>query len=216
MADDVFALSYVADELGGKASEIEILLNKRVLKVYTMLSLDGACYCIRGKASTDRIGLMNMMPFMTSPENEVYIKKLERLSEKYKKNKNFVPDEKYDGVNQKYNTALYNLYIQKLSSWPYNTRPDNNTLLKKLRLHTDDFENLDVFKQTFILLQILGILGRMKQADLKDLKEGANIGIISLSMKLSNWKKDYTDVRIVDRSASGIFEKVSENLLELL
>ena len=39
-------------------------------------------------------------------------------------------------------------------------------------------------------------------------------GIVLLNSNLSNWK--YDDVRIVDRSASGLFEKCSENLKELL
>ena len=146
----------------------------------------------------------------------IYIKKLERFVEKRKKNENFVYDEKYDGISVKDNVALYNLYIQKLSVWPYNTRPGNETFVKKLQLHIEDFENLDIFRQSYVLLQIQGVLGRIKQADLKDLKESASSGIIKLSLNLSNWKKNYTDVRIIDQSASGLFEKASENLLELL
>lgn len=216
IADDNYAVQYIEEELGCKATEIEILLNKRIIKIYAMLSLDGARYCIRGKGSLVEVGLMNMMPFMTSPENEIYIKKLERLIEKHKKNTNFVWDENHDAVTVKDNIALYNLYVQKLSSWPYNTRPGNNAFEKKLRNHVADFEELDIFKQAYILLQIQGVLGRMKQADLKELKESASSGITKISLNLSNWKKNYTDVRIVDQSASGLFEKVSENLLDLL
>ena len=83
-------------------------------------------------------------------------------------------------------------------------------------LHDKDFENLNVFRQAYVLLQIQGVLGRIKQADLKDFKESASSGIIKLSLNLSNWKKNYSDVRIIDQSASGLFEKVSDNLLELL
>lgn len=216
VADDEYAVRYISDELNGKATEIEILLNKRIVKIYSMISLDGARYCIRGKAGLSDVGLINMMPFMTSPENEAYIKKLERFVEKRKKNDNYVWDENYDGVSVKDNINLYNLYIQKLSMWPYNTRPGNETFVSKLRLHVADFENLDVFKQAYILLQIQGTLGRIKQADLKEIKESASSGIVKLSLNLSNWKKNYTDVRIIDQSASGLFEKVSENLLELL
>ena len=56
----------------------------------------------------------------------------------------------------------------------------------------------------------------MKQADLKNLGESSSSGITKLSLNLSNWKKSYTDVRIVDQSASGLYESLSENLLELL
>ena len=45
-------------------------------------------------------------------------------------------------------------------------------------------------------------------------KDGA--GIVILSGNISNWKKIYSDVRIIDRSASGLFEKRSDNLLDLI
>ena len=60
------------------------------------------------------------------------------------------------------------------------------------------------------------ILFGMKEADLKDFKESVSSGQTALSLNLINWKKNYTDVRIVDQSASGLFEKMSENLLDLL
>jgi CRISPR-associated endonuclease Csn1 len=75
---------------------------------------------------------------------------------------------------------------------------------------------LDAFEQSYILLQIQGLFGRMKQADLKALRESSSSGITAPSLNLSNWKKLYTDVRIIDQSASGLFETVSGNLLELL
>ena len=37
-----------------------------------------------------------------------------------------------------------------------------------------------------------------------------------LSSALVNWKKAYSDVRIIDQSASGLFAAASMNLLELL
>ena len=71
--------------------------------------------------------------------------------------------------------------------------------------------------QINVLLAIQGLFTRMKQADLKPLGESSNSGITKLSMNVSNWKKNYSDVRIVDSSASGLFETISEvNLLDLL
>lgn len=216
ITDDSYALQYIAAELGDKAKNIEILFNKRILKIFTMLSLDGARYCIRGKAGLSDIGLMNMMQFKISPEVENYVKKLESFNDKHKKNEKFVWDERYDGITAEKNVELYNLYINKLSCWPYDTRPGNTTFISKLRIHLDDFQKLDIFKQANILLQIQGIFGRLKQADLKDLRESASSGITKVSMNVSNWKKNYADVRIIDQSASGLFERVSDNLLELL
>ncbi|MBQ3489792.1 MAG: type II CRISPR RNA-guided endonuclease Cas9 [Clostridia bacterium] len=214
--DHDFAVKHISNELGKKAEDIEILFNKRIIKIYTMLSLDGARFCIRGKASSSEIGLMNMMPFMSSQEYESYIRKIEALNKKYKKNENMLWDEKFDCVSKEKNEWLYDHYIEKLSKWPYNKRPGNNVLIKKIREHIEDFKSLDIFKQVYVLLQIQGILGRMKQADLKLFHESANSGTAPISLNLSNWKKTYTDVRIIDQSASGLFEEISENLLDLL
>lgn len=214
--DKHFAIQYIADELGGKAKDIEILLNGRIIKIYTMLSLDGMRMCIRGKGTSTTIGLMNMMPFITSIEHEQYIKRLEAFDEKRKNNENIVWDERHDGISKEKNNLLYAYYIEKLSCRPYNKRPGATALISKLIKQKDVFKALDVFKQVSILLQIQGLFGRMKQADLKFINESSNSGITTMSLNLSNWKKTYTDVRIIDQSASGLFEAVSENLLELL
>ena len=216
LSSDEYAIRYIAEELGGKATDIEILLNKRVLKINTMLSFDGARYCIRGKAGLSDVGLMNMMAFMASPEVEYYIKKLESFVEKRKKNDKLVWDEAHDVISGEKNIELYDLYIRKLSVWPYNTRPGNETFVGKLRARKNVFIQLDVFSQAQTLLQIQGILGRLKQADLKALGESASSGIAKVSLNLANWRKKYSDVRIIDQSASGLFEKASDNLLGLL
>ena len=216
IADDSYALQYIATELGDKATNIEILFHKRIFKIFTMLSLDGARFCIRGKAGTSKLGLMNMMPFMTSPKTEAYIKKLESFVAKHKKNENLVWDERFDGISMGENVALFEHYFKKLSKWPYNKRPANETLVAQLTKRASDFTDLNILEQSKILLQIQGVFGRIKQADLKALKESPSSGITALSLNLSNWKKNYTDVRIIDQSASGFFETVSDNLLELL
>ena len=65
-------------------------------------------------------------------------------------------------------------------------------------------------------MDILGLFGRIQSADLTSIGGVAKAGVATLSSTLSNWKKNYADVRIIDQSASGLFEKVSDNLLDLL
>ena len=211
-----FANNYVLGELGEKATDIEILLDGRILKIYTVLSLDGARFSIRGKSGSSDIGLMNIMPYKTSSDYELYIKKLEVLLEKVKKNPSYIWDERYDVVSKERNALLYRHYIEKLSKWPYNKRPGITTLVEKIKKRESDFNLLDIFKQTAVLLQIQGMLGRVKEADLSHLNESSSSGIAKISLNLSSFKKNYTDVRIVDTSASGLFEKLSDNLLDLL
>ena len=45
---------------------------------------------------------------------------------------------------------------------------------------------------------------------------GKAAATVNFSATISNWNKNYKDVRIIDSSASGLWEKKSKNLLELL
>lgn len=58
--------------------------------------------------------------------------------------------------------------------------------------------------------------GKKNTCDLSAAGGTPTAGTVTLSSSLSNWRKKYHDVRIIDRSAAGLFENSSENLLELL
>ena len=78
----------------------------------------------------------------------------------------------------------------------------------------EKFESLSLEEQVKCLNNIILYLktNRAGSCDLKKL--GCPGGIIILSANISNWK--YSDIRIVDRSASGLFETRSDNLKDLL
>ena len=109
---------------------------------------------------------------------------------------------------------LYDLYIQKLQAKPYVYRPANPSAT--LVNGRERFKALSPDKQAMELLKIQRLLGRANKADLTAIGGVTSTGVAALSSSLSNWKKNYTDVRIIDQSASGLFETVSENLLDLL
>ena len=45
----------------------------------------------------------------------------------------------------------------------------------------------------------------------------ANTGAtVNFSSSVSNWKKTYKEVNIIDTSSSGLWEKKSDNLLDLI
>ena len=110
--------------------------------------------------------------------------------------------------------ALYDCYIEKLQNAPYKYRPANP--LGTLSKGREKFMLLSADQQATVLLSIQGLFGRMIKADLTAIGGVASAGVATLSSSLSNWKKNYTEVRIIDQSASGLFETVSENLLDLL
>ena len=219
LSDNIFAEEYARKIIGcivnKEVLEVEFLLNKRILKVNTMLSLNGLRVCITGKSGGGKqLGVSIMDSFKTSAYNEAYIKKLESFKNKKKKNSNIVYNELHDEINKDKNLEIYDCYIEKLHKSPYIYRPANpiNTLL----YGREKFIALTCESQVDILLDILGLFGRMQSADLTAIGGVSKAGVATLSSTLSNWKKNYTDIRIIDQSASGLFETVSDNLLALL
>lgn len=217
--DDNFAVEYakqtILSIIGKNVESVEFLLNKRIIKINTVLSLDGFRVCITGKLNGGKnISVSCMTAFKTSYENEKYIKHLEGFDKKRKKNGNIVFDEKYDEITAAKNIALYDCYIDKFENSLYKYRPNNPR--ESLCKCKDKFVQLSTEEQIGILLSIQGLFGRAIKADLESIGGKPSTGVATLSSSISNWKKNYTDVRIIDQSASGLFEKASENLLDYL
>ena len=79
------------------------------------------------------------------------------------------------------------------------------------------FKKLDMDTQVKVLLQMISVFGRnTSSCDLSAVGGKPKTATPTLSALLSNWKKNYHDVRIIDQSASGLFETKSDNLLDLL
>ncbi len=212
---ETYARNTVSSILKKDVNSVEILLNGRILKVNTVLSLDGFKMCITGKSSGGKkLGVSVMESFKTTAEFERYIKKLESFIDKKKKNSRIVYSERYDEISSEKNIVLYDIYVEKLQKSLYAKRPANpvDSLVKG----RENFEKLSVPDQADVLLQIQGLFGRAVKADLSNIGGVSSAGVATLSSNVSNWKKNYKDVRIIDASPSGLYEKTSDNLLDLL
>ena len=228
MSDLNFQLSYSQKQLGKilnkdkkadkklKISRVEFPLGNRIIKINTMIELDGYRMCITANSSGGaEIKVSSMTPLCLAPEWEFYVKKLETLNEKKKNNLNMVYMEKYDVVSTEKNIELYDILTDKLLNTVFKKRPGNPC--DDLADGKEKFVAQDVFTQTACLLQIIGIFGRINNGfDLTAIDEAPKAAISKLSTNLSNWKKSYSDVRIIDTTASGLFEHRSCNLLDLL
>jgi len=97
----------------------------------------------------------------------------------------------------------------------YRKRPANP--INDLKGVREKFIKLDISQQVQCLLQMVALFGRTASGcDLSGVGGKPNAGATTRSSCLSNWAKVYKDVRIVDQSVAGLFEKRSMNLLELL
>lgn len=197
--------------------DIAFPMGMRPWKVNTMLSLDGFRVCITGVSGGGKcIIVQSMMAFSANPFWKYYLKKLEMFAEKIGRNPNYIYDMNYDKVTTEKNMELYDLYLEKMEKSIYRKRINCPT--ETLRKGREKFMSLDVKAQTLALLNIQQVFGRIASGIDLTVIGGAGKAATTngFSTTVSNWKKNYTDIRIVDASPSGLWETKSENLLELL
>lgn len=221
LKDNDFAKEYAFFRLkailGKDVDEVAFPMGIRPWKVNTVLSLDGFRTCITGIGSYGRcLAIQSFMPFSSDPFWQYYIKKIEVLAEKFSKNPKYVYDPEYDKVTFEQNLRLYDLYIEKLENSIYKKRI--NSPIQVVKKGREKFLLLDIQQQVICLSNLHQVFGRMAGGcDLQMIGGSKKTGAtVNFSSTVSNWKKSYTDVRIIDSSVSGLWERKSENLLEIL
>ena len=227
LASPEFAQEYVKKELGEKATDVTLPLGRRILKVNTVFSLDGFTVCLAGK-NGETVYFRSLQTPYYSQEQIRYIKKVEKTGQKLADNKNYRIDERYDGISAEENLRLFDALAQKIRSDLFRKIPGSGLNMDDAR--RQDFENSEKEEQIKCLESMLEFLKtnrsggcamkkiKKTESEAKETESEAkgteSKGHIYLSKNLSNWK--YSDVRILDRSAAGLFEKRSANLLDLL
>ena len=217
-----FAKAYLEDQIrqikgGADISDIRILLNGRRLKINTIFSFDGLKMALSGKSSGGRQVIMApISPLILGSKTERYIKRLDAFCEKQAVNAAIQLDSRHDEISPEENIALYDALTQKLQSDPFQKLPANPyALLIKGR---DKFCALSTAEQVLFLRNLLVYFQRRGSngTDLSAIGGSKQSGLKLLNAALSNWKKAYRDVRILDCSPAGLSEHFSENLLDLL
>lgn len=221
LSDEVFALEYssktVSSIINKPVSDISFPLGMRIIKINTVLELDGCRVCLSGKANGGKVvGLTLQEPFYIYYSSEVYVKKLEKFSERRKKAPKLLVDEEFDGISVKQNIELYDKYTEKIIKPPFCKLLESQiSVLEKGR---ETFTKLSTEEQVDVLLQIVALLktGRAGGCNLKPIGGVEKSGVLTLSSTLSNWKKKYSSAMIIDVSPAGLFEKRTANLLDLI
>ena len=221
LEDKVFARNYtftrLENILGKKVGEVSFPMGMRPWKINTMLSFDGFRVCLTGTSGRGKcLVAQPVMQFSADEHWRFYVKRLERFVEKIGINPDLLYDKDHDKVSKDENLKLYELYVDKLQNKIYKKRVNSpvQTLLKG----KEEFKKLSIEEQCQVLLNIQSVFGRMTGGcDLTLIGGSAHSAATgSLSTTISNWKKKYSTVRIIDQSPSGMWEKSSENLLDFL
>ncbi len=221
ISDVDYASEYAKKNIGSiinkEVLSVSFPLGMRKIKIGTVFEFDG-CFraYLTGKANGGKVvSLSAFCPLIVGYEWEKYIKRLSRFVEKKKENPKMVYYELYDEVNIRKNTELYDILILKMQSAIYKKRPANPA--DALINGKNTFEELDIFEQSKCLMQILTVFGRINNGcDLSAIGGVSKAAVLTLSSILSNWNKNYKDIRILDMSASGLYQSKTENLLEML
>lgn len=193
---------------------VEFPLGNRIIKINTMLEIDGYRMVVASKYDNSYLYLSPLTSLNDDSKWEFYCKKLENFSERKNSNPNMIYSEKFDYINSKDNEMLYDILVSKLSNTVHSNRPlDSKKTVNELEKNKNKFMELNIFDQTDFLLKMFGLFNRKTSVKLAPVASETRTKI---SYYLSNWKKSYSDVRIIDTTASGLFEHRSCNLLDLL
>lgn len=222
LADVNFAKGYSFARLkyilGKPVDSVEFPMGMRPWKVNTVLMLDGFRVCITGIASGGKcLRAQGIMQFSGDKKWAKYIGKLDKYCEKVKANSKYIYDADYDKITVEENIELFDLYVQKYENSIFSMRI--NKPLSVLKDGRNKFASLTINEQAAVLLNIHDTFGRNSVGGVDLTRIGGvakSAATSSFSATMSNWAKNYSDVRIVDMSPSGIWEKQSTNLLELL
>ena len=131
-------------------------------------------------------------------------------------NKSIQIDEEYDDISFDKNVKLYKFLLNKMHENIYEKMFD--TVALNVCNGQDDFEKIGIEEQCTVLMNLLSVFktGRGQGCNLELIGGKKKSAEFTLSSKISNWGKKYSDVRIINESASGIYRQESDNILEWL
>lgn len=215
-SDVNFARQYAAGEMSRmfkkdiSPESISYPLGKRVIKINTLIEIDG-CRCnIQGK-SGNRIIISLAESLIVDKQSYDYIKKISSYVEKISKNTSCLLSKEFTVEK---NLKLFDLFVSKMQNKPYSVMLLD--MYQKVSSRREIFSKLDIADQVIALHRIMSLMktGRSGGCDLTLIGEAKNAGVLMINSNLSKLK-GYTTIRIIDQSVTGLYEKKSENLKEL-
>lgn len=140
------------------------------------------------------------------------------IPQKMEGNKEITIDEQYDKITKQQNVELYDFFVEKLQNFPYATFLLLKRATKTLVAGRHMFLSMATQEQVSTLLNVLDLFttGRTTGCDLRNVGGVEHAAAVPMAAKFSGYKGKYKAVRIVNVSASGLFQSESKNLLEYL
>ena len=221
-SDDSFASEYAYSVLKNalpakniakiSIDDISFPLKRRPIKINTLFEFDGYRVNIRSKDSYHYFTISSAMAAIYSKDTSDYIKAVSSYIDKSDKGSKFKPGEAFDVLS---NLKVYDEIAKKCISEPFSKINKLAEAGKKMEEGRDKFAELSIIEQMKTLLLLVDVLktGRINTCNLKPVGGVESYHTERMSAILKNTK--YSDIRIIDQSPTGLYEKKSDNLLEL-
>ena len=215
-----FAYNYACQQLAEILSQeidinlISFPLSKRIIKVNTLIEIDGFRGNIVQKSNKGRtLVVSSANSLVLGKETYDHLRNVVSFVNKRKEDKKRKADS-FAKISAEANVSAYKELVGKLTAKPYSTMLEK--LGKKADAGFESFVKLELTEQTIALSNLLSLLktGRSTGCDLKLIGESGQAGVITLNSDLSKLKGRKA-IYIIDQSPTGLYEKKSVNLLEL-
>ena len=192
-------INYCRLEMGLVEPEI---IRKKVL-FNTLLSVDGFLLTITGTMNAGATLCMeSSVPVYFDDETTRYIKKIEKIIEKHKNDRNLVISEEHDGITREKNEDLYGKLIKKSRLQIFKNRPaECNALIED---GFAVFVGLSLMDQVVAIYNILCYFGMNSGLSDFSLIGGSKAqGTLRINSKIDPKKRK---VVLIDQSITGIYE----------
>lgn len=192
--------AFIAKRLGVKSAKIII----PCVKYNSLISIDGFRMHISSKKSGGATLVCKpAIQLVVSQKQEKYVKKISNYLLKCNDLKKEKEVTSFDGISAEENLDLFDALTYKMCSTIFSVKFD--ILGNVLESKRDEFIELSIYKQCYVLMQIINILhANIFNGDLTALGGIKKHGIITISNRL---QAGYKSAKIINQSVTGLFEQ---------
>ena len=180
-----------------------------VIKYNACIEIDGFRLHISSKSSGGKsIVYKPAVQLVLGGEKEAYVKRICKVltqPENYKITK-------FNCISEEENIALFDALVDKMRNTIFKIKFTD--MGNKINSHRDEFANLEIKKQCYVLNEILKIMHcNVVSGDLTYINESKKAGIVTTNSVLSE-VKNANSIKLVNQSVTGLFESKID-LLEI-
>lgn len=195
-------VSYISERLGVEKETVKILIP--CVKYNSLISIDGFRMHISSKKSGGlQIGCKPAVQLVLGEERESYVKTIMNYLSKCDELKKEKEITAHDGIKAEKNIDIFNAITDKMVNTVFKSK--FASLGKKLQNKSEEFCDLSLYQQCYVIKQILNILhANVMIGDLTLLGEAKKCGETTISNKLQS---GYSSAKLINQSVTGLYEQ---------